>query len=160
MATYRLKIVRSGQEFEAEGDKSFVLEMLTRFEQGQPASPGKPAHPKDLRKGETPLPQPTKSTSLREFIRQLGLKRHTDILVAFAYYLEKYTGVNEFTPADINNCYYEAKMESSNTSQSIIQNVKRGYVMEAKSGEKTRRKYTLTSSGEKFVEKKLETPVE
>ena len=30
--TYRVKIVRDGQEFEAEGDKSFVLQMLKKFE--------------------------------------------------------------------------------------------------------------------------------
>lgn len=29
--TYRLKIAREGYEFEAEGDKPFVMEMLRRF---------------------------------------------------------------------------------------------------------------------------------
>jgi hypothetical protein len=35
MATknYRVKIVRGEVEFEAEGDKNFVLQMLGRFEQ-------------------------------------------------------------------------------------------------------------------------------
>jgi hypothetical protein len=37
MATgkYRIKIVREGMEFEAEGDRSFVLKMLDRFEEGK-----------------------------------------------------------------------------------------------------------------------------
>ncbi len=97
-----------------------------------------------------------KTLSIREFIQQLELKKHTDISLAFGYYLEKHQGVTEFTPADINNCYYEAKLEASNTSQMIIQNIKRGYVMPSKKkGEKGRNRYTLTSSGEKFVESKL-----
>lgn len=151
MPTYRLKIVRAGQEFEAEGDKAFVLQMLKRFDSSHAGNSNI-----DLRTDEAPTPQPSKGISLREFIRILELKRHTDILVAFAYYLEKYSGVKEFTPADINNSYYEAKMETSNTSQIIIQNIKRGYVMEARTGEKSRRRYTLTDSGEKFIQAKLE----
>ena len=94
--------------------------------------------------------------SIREFIQQIDLKKHTDITVAFGYYLERVTGVSEFTPADINTCYYEAKLESSNTSQMIIQNIRRGYIMPSKKkGEKGKNRYTLTSSGEKFIETRL-----
>src|SRR5439155_8455140 len=129
---------------EAEGEKSFVLEMFKKFEQG--ATPkGEKTDPGVPRKADkSPIPQPSKGISLREFIRQVGLKKHTDIVVVFAYYLEKYAGVTEFTPADINNCYYEAKMETSNTSQMITQNNKRGYVMPAKKGGKSRQRYTIT----------------
>lgn len=103
---------------------------------------------------------PTKrSTSTREFIQQIGLKRHTDLAVAFGYYLEHQLGKLEFTPADINNCYYEAKLEPSNTSQSIIQNIKRSYMMEARtkstSKKGARKRYMLTQSGEDFINRKL-----
>lgn len=153
MATYRLKIVRAGEEFEAEGEKSFVLEMLKKFEQIK--EPHGEREDSPTIRDKAPIPQPSKSTSLREFIRAVGFKKHTDIVVAFAYYLEKYAGVSEFTPADINNCYYEAKMETSNTSQSIIQNIKRGYVMPAKKAGKSRGRYTITASGERFIQEKL-----
>jgi len=155
MANYRLKIVRAGQEFEAEGDKKFVVDMLKRFEQSAPPDGKKQAHAEDIRSDKAEVAPPSKSLSLREFIRRLGVKKHTDILVGFAYYLEKFQGVSEFTPADINNCYYEAKMDTSNTSQMIIQNTKRGFVMAAKG---TKGRYTLTASAEKFVEQKLGTP--
>jgi hypothetical protein len=160
MAGYRLKIVRAGQEFEAEGDKKFILEMLARFEQAAPAKTSKkPGDNASQRRDELAPPQASKGLSIREFIHSLGVKKHTDILVGFAYYLEKHAGVGEFTPADINNCYYEAKMDTSNTSQMIIQNTKRGFVMPAKgSGKKGR--YTLTASGEKFVEQRLATASE
>jgi predicted transcriptional regulator len=76
--------------------------------------------------------------------------------LAFGYYLENQSEAFEFTPADINNCYYEAKIESSNTSQMIIQNIRRGFMMLSKSkSDKGRKRYTLTSSGEKYIETKL-----
>jgi len=157
--TYRLKIVHEGHEFEAEGDKAFVLEMLKRYGSQAPAPTGVAdgKGKKTLEKRERLLrPTAGKSLSIREFIQQLDLKKHTDISLAFGYYLERHQGVTEFTPADINNCYYEAKLEASNTSQMIIQNIKRGYLMPSKKkGEKGKNRYTLTNSGEKFVESKL-----
>ncbi len=157
--TYRLKIVQEGREFEAEGDRAFVLEMLKRYGPQAPASSAVADRTsKKAPDKRAPLVHPTagKSLSIREFVQQLDLKKHTDISLAFGYYLEKHQGVAEFTPADINNCYYEAKLEASNTSQMIIQNIKRGFLMPSKkTGEKGKNRYTLTSSGEKFVESKL-----
>jgi len=157
--TYRLKIVHEGREFEAEGDRAFVLEMLKRHGP-QTLAPTGVTEGRGKRTLEKTVPLTPrasgKTLSIREFIQQLELKKHTDISVAFGYYLEKYQGVSEFTPADINNCYYEAKLEASNTSQMIIQNIKRGYLMPSKKkGEKGKNRYTLTSSGETFVESKL-----
>ena len=163
MATkiYRLKVAREGNEFEAEGDKAFVLEMLKRFAPQLDAESHTPAKAHaEKGPGRKTSPAPTargKTLSIREFVQQLGLKRHTDIALAFGYYLEKFTGVHEFTPADINNCYYEAKLESSNTSQMIIQNIKAGRMMPSKKkGEKGKNRYTLTASGETFIESKLQ----
>ena len=159
--TYRLRIAREGHEFEAEGDKAFVMDMLSRF--GSPAVPEELVQPKgtkdDKTSGKKTLPSKSggaKTLSIREFVQKLGFTKHTDISLAFGYYLEKHSGTAAFTSADINNCYYEAKLESSNTSQMLIQNIKRGYLMPSKqTGEKGKNSYTLTSSGEKFIESKL-----
>ena len=97
---------------------------------------------------------PDKGISVGEFIRRLGLKKHTDLVLAFGYYLEKYSGATEFSPAEINRCYYDAKMETSNTSQMIIYNIKRGCIMEAKSANskgKGKKSYTLTNTGEQVI---------
>lgn len=158
--SYRLKIVQDGREFEAEGDRAFVLEMLKRYGPEPPLPPGIQAKPgqRKSEKSTASIIRPTtgKSISIREFIQQLDLKKHTDITLAFGYYLERHQGVGEFSPADINNCYYEAKLEASNTSQMIIQNIKRGYLMASKkTDEKGRSRYTLTSSGEKFIQSKI-----
>jgi hypothetical protein len=161
--TYRLKINQQGLEFDAEGDKTFVIEMLKRFlPQSTTEHPRLPSDSKgkDKSKRDTKGTFETrdgKSLSIREFVQGFSYKKHTDIVLAFGYYLEKFMGISEFTPADINNCYYEAKMDSSNTSQMIIRNIKRGYIMPSKKkSEKGKRQfYTLTSSGEEFIKSKL-----
>jgi hypothetical protein len=138
---YRIRIVRGDEQFEAEGDKNFVLQMLARFESSTPSSSASSSGamtPSPRRQRESRIADrervlsSAKVTSTGEFIRQFHFKKHTDFVLAFGYYLEKHSGLTEFSAADINNCYYEAKMESSNTSQMIIQDIKRGYMMEAK----------------------------
>lgn len=158
MKNYRLKLVIEGKEFEAEGDKAFVLEMLKRFGPQSSMSNEPLGKQLDDKSKRPPLSSTSRAKllSIREFIQQLDLKKHTDITLAFGYYLEHYTGASQFTPADINNCYYEAKMETSNTSQMIVQNIKRGYMMPSKKkGEEGKNRYTLTNTGEKFLESKL-----
>lgn len=156
--TYRLKI----GDFEVEGDKAFVSEMLKRYGPQASAEPatGQKAEKAGVAKRASAATRPTtsKALSIREFIQQLELKKHTDITLAFGFYLEKHQGVSEFSPADINNCYYEAKLEPSNTSQMIIYNIKRGFLMAAKKAKEEGKKgkgYTLTRSGEQFIESKL-----
>lgn len=163
--TYRVKIVRADQQFEAEGDRAFVLQMLQRHEGGgkgrlplAKAEPGKTAEDRDTARLIS-----EKGLSPGEFIRQFGFKKHTDFVLAFGYYLEKHSDLAEFTAADINNCYYEAKMENSNTSQMIIQNIKRSFMMQAKNAGKPAKgpkRYTLTQSGESYLQKAIAKAVE
>lgn len=159
--TYRLRVTRGDLNFEAEGDKKFVLEMLARFDK-PPNQPPASVEVTRTAKGRVSAPQLViaKGTSPGEFIRQFRFKKHTDFVLAFGYYLEKYSGLTEFSAADVNNCYYEAKMESSNTSQMIIQNIRRGYLMEAKKkraeeNKAARKLFTLTRTGEEYLQKAL-----
>lgn len=155
---YRIRIVRADQQFEAEGDKAFVIEMLERFEGGAIRRASKPSK-KSEKIGESDEMAVThhgKSLAVGEFIRQLGFKKHTDIVLAFGYYLEVNSGLSDFTPADINTCYYDSKMEASNTSQMIIRNINQGRIMEAKKGKDQKKKsYVLTRTGEDFIRAKL-----
>jgi len=149
--TYRIRVSRGEEQFEAEGDKRFVLDMLKRYETGTTQPPAKPLKITTDAKALAS----SKQFSVGEFIRQLGVKKHTDIVVAFGYYLEEHSGLKDFTPADISNCYYEAKMESSNVSQSIIQNIKRGLIMPAKRDKAAKKgsRYTLTGTGQDFIKR-------
>jgi hypothetical protein len=152
--TYRIKIVKGDQIFEVEGDKQFVLDMLHRFETTDAILLDSPNASKPAKTSAKTLALATisgKKMSVGEFIRQLGFKKHTDLVLAFGYYLEKFGGLNAFTPADINTCYYDSKLESSNTSQMIILNIRRGFLMQAKKGE-GKKEYTLTHSGVEHVE--------
>jgi hypothetical protein len=137
----RIKIVKGDFQLEAEGDKAFVKEMINRFASDLPDATLMPAKSSAKEKKlETSVQlKNARPLSISEFIRQLGLKKHIDMVLAFGYYLEKYSGLEEFTPADINACYYDAKMESSNTSQMISLNIKSSRIMQAKK-EKGKRK--------------------
>jgi hypothetical protein len=161
--TYRVRIARGDQQFEAEGDKAFVLGMLKKFEDDASrtlAASGK--EKSNVLKPSQVSPAAlasAKSMSPGEFVREFGFKKHTDLVLAFGYYLEQHSGLKAFTASDINNCYYEAKMEASNVSQSIIQNIKRRFMMEARaprgeaSKQKSVKKYTLTATGEAYMRK-------
>jgi hypothetical protein len=157
-STYRLKIGFGDKQFEAEGDKKFVLDIWKKFQEQAgniKAEPLTKKGQKDLPSEVAVVSRSAKQLSMGEFVRQLGLKKHTDIVLAFGYYLEKISGMREFGPADINKCYYEAKMESSNTSQMLIQNIKRGRIMQAKGGKKGQNLYTLTRTGEDLIDTAL-----
>jgi hypothetical protein len=157
--TYRVKIARAGNEFEAEGDKEFVLQLLDRFEKSV-LSGTLPKGPTDSSKTQTGVAPltiiPDKSMSPGEFMRRVGFKKHVDMVLAFGYFLEKFNGAPSFTAADINGCYYDAKMESSNSSQMVIVNIKRGYMMEAKDdSSEGKKRYRLTRSGEQYIDEAL-----
>lgn len=156
---YRISIAKGDTRFEAEGDKEFVLRMMAEYGGIQPPSTakatqdGKTASSRSTTGGTLTI-VPGKKTSVGEFIRQLEVKKHMDLVVAFGYYLEKTAGLGSFTVADINNCYYEAKLESSNTSHMVIQNIKKGLLMPAKGkGDKGRQAFVLTRTGEDHVSK-------
>jgi hypothetical protein len=160
---YRIKIATGSDVFEVEGDKEFVLKMLAAHYEKTASRTQKPTLPH-----RTPITAPAqppagpseKSESAGEFIRRTGFTKHTDRTLAFGYFLERQKGQQDFTGADINACYYEAKLEASNTPQMITQNIKSGRLMLAKAsketkGERGRRRYTLTRTGMEFVEQAL-----
>ena len=156
---YRIKLRRGDFELECEGDKAFVLELLKRY---APDAPLVGVVPSPTRSVKATADQPasptapTKQIPPGEFIRRVASTKHVDFVLAFGYYLEKITGLAAFTPADLKNCYYEAKLETSNTSQMIIMNIKKGFMMPAKKGDSEKQKYTLTRSGEELVESLLD----
>jgi predicted transcriptional regulator len=151
--TYRIRFKQGDAEFEVEGDRNYVTKAYQEMKEilglSQPAKPvlvaeGKPSKLVRLKTLAEKSPSP------REFIDRYGLTRHVDIVLAFGYFLERVRSLKSFTGADINTCYYEAKVEPSNTSQMIINNIKKGLIMPShKSGSK--KSYTLTRTGEEFV---------
>jgi predicted transcriptional regulator len=155
---YRIRFRQGDTEFEVEGDRAYVTrtyqdlkEILGLSERAKPVLTG--AGEQKTTKSSVSKPLGGKTSSPREFIDRYGLKRHVDIVLAFAYFLERIRGLKSFTGADVNTCYYEAKVEPSNTSQMIINNIKKGFIMpQSKKQKGARTSYTVTRSGEEFVE--------
>ena len=150
--TYRVRLVRNEFEFEVEGPREFVDEMLGRFVADDQMEyhdvHGDPPE-KELKS--------MRAMSPSEFIRRLGFAKHTDKVLAFGHFLEQFRDQSKFTSSDINALYYEAKLEAPNTSQMLTLLVKRGHLMQAPGGSEGRAKsYTLTQSGMAFIEKELE----
>ena len=115
--TYRLKFKQGDTEFEIEGDRNYVSktyqemkEVLGLFQPAKPVLAGDARSTKSVKVVHLKS-SAGKSASPREFIDRYGLKRHVDIVLAFGYFLEKTRGLKTFTGADINTCYYEAKVE-------------------------------------------------
>jgi hypothetical protein len=150
---YRLRFRQGESEFDLEGDKRFVLSTYQELKETLGlAAPSRPVLVGETKAVRGPALKTAvgKSASPREFIDRYGLKRHMDIVLAFGYFLERMRNLKSFTGADINTCYYESKMEPSNTSQMIINNIKKGFIMQShKAGSK--KGYTLTRTGEEFV---------
>ena len=81
--SYRIRIVRDGVEFEVEGDKKFVVDMLDRFETTD--TNGQSTGTAGSKPNQTTANN-KKSLSVREFVQKLGFKKHTDLGLAFGYY--------------------------------------------------------------------------
>ena len=129
--TYRMRFKQGDTEFEIEGDRAYVTKTYHEIKDILGLSQSeKPVLAGEVKPSKTVSPKPMggKSSSPREFIDRYGLRRHVDIVLAFGYFLEKTRNLKVFTGADINTCYYEAKVEPSNTSQMIINNIKKGLI--------------------------------
>ena len=149
---YRIRVRHGEVEIEVEGDKAYVNKIFADLKRLLAVEfPVTPSQRKPGKRGEALAPG-SKPLSAREFLDRYDIKRHTDIVLAFGYYLEKIQRLSAFTPVDVNRCYYEAKIEPSNTSQMIIQNIKKGFMMEPRGSKEGKRRYVLTQKGEKFVE--------
>lgn len=154
MKIFKVRVKNSENELEVEGDKKYIDLMLKRFGfTGQQVQ--EPTHAEKSRSKKSAPPGLLTKMSPAEFVLQRQIKKHTNLVLGFGYYLEKSKGMDKFSPGDINNCYYEAKLDPSNTSQMIIQNIKGGYLMEAKGTSRAsggKKYYTVTQSGMHFVE--------
>lgn len=152
MPNVRIRIKTEAGEVEFEGDTSFVLEMLEQYKRGK-LVPGTTSKPDLTTLGKIKHDEdPARTPAPGEFIRKLQIKKHTEYVLAFAFYLYKYSGLDEFSAVDINNMYYDCRMEKSNTSQMITYNIRGGLLMDGSQKSKGKRNYRITAIGMKLVE--------
>lgn len=112
---------------------------------------------KRLSKFEGILQSPKKSfdkkLSVKEFL--LSLKTDGDVqkTLAIGYYLENYKELRIFNRKDLESAFREAKEGiPSNTNDKVNQSIKKGHMMEADEKKDNLKAWSLTNTGEKFVE--------
>lgn len=102
-------------------------------------------------------PQPSrKKVSAKEFLLTKVLKSETERGLVLAYYLEHMEGMSSFNVNDVVAIFRVAKEKKPiNPSDVIAKNASRGFVMEATEKKDKKKAWTLTATGERYVEDEL-----
>lgn len=94
-----------------------------------------------------------KKLSIKEFILSKNLKSEKDRVLAIAYYLEKYTGLELFNVKDLEDAFQNAKEPMpKNINLPVIRNIEKGYLMESKNKKDDLKAWAMTNTGEKRVD--------
>lgn len=107
-----------------------------------------------LEKGSAPPKPPigNKKQSIKEFIISKKPKDETAMTLAIGYFLEKFEDKETFNVRDLEDGFRRAKEKvPGNINDKVNKNIAAGHMMDSpkKDGLKS---WTLTNSGEKFVE--------
>lgn len=97
-----------------------------------------------------------KKVSAKEFLLSKNLSSAVEKTLALTYYLENIEQVNPFNINDLADIFQAAKEKSpANLNDMINKNIIKGYLMETKERKDTKKAWTLTATGERFVENEL-----
>jgi hypothetical protein len=95
-----------------------------------------------------------KKISAKEFLLTKKLTTDTQKTIALGYYLEHEDSMISFNVDDLIKAFANAKeRKPSNVGDAVNKNISRGFIMEASERKDGKKAWTLTSTGEKFVEK-------
>ena len=98
----------------------------------------------------------TKKMSAKEFMLTKDLKTVVQEVLALCYFLEQNEGMESFNTNDIMSVFRLAKVKlPANINDTVNKNIAKGYIMEAADKKDTKKAWTLTASGETFVESEL-----
>ena len=98
----------------------------------------------------------TKNMSAKEFMLTKDLKTVVQEVLALCYFLEQNEGMESFNTNDIMSVFRLAKVKlPANINDTVNKNIAKGYIMEAADKKDTKKAWTLTASGETFVESEL-----
>ena len=94
-----------------------------------------------------------KKMSVKEFIISKKPKNDVQKTLLISYYLENYDNLEFFNLKDIEDGFRKAKEKvPGNISDKVYKTIKNGHIMEAKGKKDNLKAWTLTNSGESFVE--------
>lgn len=106
----------------------------------------------------SPNPQNTgkqKDLSIKEFLIQKNAQNVSIVekTLVICYFLENHLSTNPFNSKDIEDVFRLAKEKPpTNVADMINKNVKKGLLMEDKEKKDNKKAFTLTSTGESYVE--------
>ncbi len=94
-----------------------------------------------------------KGLSIKEFILQKQPDGDVQRTLVLGYYLEHVRDTSPFNVRDIEDAFREAKEPvTSNINLRVIKNIEKGFMMEAQQKKGNLKAWTLTATGEKWVE--------
>lgn len=94
-----------------------------------------------------------KKLSLKEFMISKTLNNDVQRALAIAFYLEKHEHLISFNAQDIKNGFKMAKEPlPKNVNDKINLNIQKGFIMEVDEKKENTKAWTITNSGERFVE--------
>ena len=100
--------------------------------------------------------QTKKQTSIKEFILAKKPKDDVEKTLTIGYYLENFRSMSSFNVKDLEDGFREAKEKIPvNINDKVAKNIQKGYMMDVKKKKDKLKAWTLTSTGERFVENGL-----
>jgi hypothetical protein len=94
--------------------------------------------------------------SVKELILQKQAKTDLDKTVVIGYYLEQHKHVSPFSIRDLLEMFKEAKEPvPRNLNDAVNKNIEKGLLMESEDKKNQKKSWTLTSTGERYVENDL-----
>lgn len=97
-----------------------------------------------------------KKMSAKEFLLTKTFKSEVEKTLLLAYYLERVGDMPSFNINDVVSIFQAAKEKKPvNPSDAVAKNVARGFLMDASERKDGKKAWTLTSTGEKYVEEDL-----
>lgn len=99
----------------------------------------------------------SKRTSIKEFVLTRSPHDDTQKALAIAYFKEKFEGFESFNVRDLEDGFRKAKERvPPNINDKVNHNIKNGHMMEASEKKDGLKSWTLTNTGELFVESGFE----
>ena len=153
--TMRVRI--GDNELEVTGPTAFVEKKISEFLEKQKNLPAHPSQPSGPRVDQPPTGSTSKSKkmSIAQFFKRVEPKTDVDRALAAGYFLETFSGEENFTAAEVRETIQSAKISPpKNPSDAVAKNIKKGFLMAA--GDKEGKKaYVLTTDGEDAIKQSL-----
>jgi hypothetical protein len=100
--------------------------------------------------------QQLKKFSPKEFILQKKPRDDLQKTLVLGYYLEHHRAISPFTAKDLEKTFGEAKEPvPKNINDNVNKNIGKAFMMDAESKKDKKKAWTLTGTGERFVENGL-----